>query len=88
MSNKVIGKYVDEQLKIYWVVDIRLLGDSGILKDCWIYEKDNTEPIDDYDRIKHILEYNYEKIEFQNKYMYGYTNCNCISDFKIHKIVS
>lgn len=88
MSDNVIGKYINEQLKVYWVADIRLKDDFGILKNCWIYEKDNSEPLNDYDKISYILEYEYDKIEFQNKCMSGYTNCNCIAEYKIHKIIS
>lgn len=87
MDNNVVGKYVDETLKMYWVADIRFIS-NDVLKNCWIYEKDSDEPLDDYDKIAYILEYNNNKIEFQNQYVHGDTNCNCIVEYKIHKIIS
>jgi hypothetical protein len=86
MDNNIVGEYIDETLQVYWVADIRFQN-NDILKNCWIYEKDSDDPINDYDKIKYILEYEYNKLEFQNQYIHGDTNCNCIKDFKIHKII-
>ena len=86
--SEITGEYVDDTLKMFWVADIKLKGDYGLLKNCWIYNINEKEPINNKEEIEHKLKNDYNRIDFQNKRCSGYTSAGNIEWFKIHKILS